>query len=61
MGGDDEYQGAGRVLRTEDVVAIEWSDGADDVDTEADVLALATRASHVRSRIDEHLLEDSRT
>lgn len=35
-------QGAGRLLRTADVIAIDWSDGAVDVDTESDVGDLAT-------------------
>ena len=36
-------QGAGRLLRTEDVVAIDWPGGAVDVDTEDDVVGLAVR------------------
>lgn len=38
-------QGAGRLLRTEDVVAIDWHGGSVDVDTDDDVLALAARAA----------------
>lgn len=38
-------QGAGRLLRTEDVVAIDWAGGAVDVDTEEDVVGLAARGS----------------
>ncbi len=36
-------QGAGRLLRTEDVFAVDWAAGAVDVDTEDDVGALAAR------------------
>jgi CTP:molybdopterin cytidylyltransferase MocA len=39
----DGDHGAGRLLRTGDVVAIDWPDGAVDVDTEADADALLTR------------------
>jgi len=41
----DGDQGAGRLLRTQDVVAVDWADGAVDVDTDEDVGRLATRAS----------------
>lgn len=37
-------QGAGRLLRTEDVVAVDWAGGAVDIDTEDDVRGLAERA-----------------
>ncbi|HYD47505.1 MAG TPA: NTP transferase domain-containing protein [Terriglobales bacterium] len=40
----DGDQGAGRLLRTQDVVAIDWAGGALDVDTDEDLLALAVRA-----------------
>ncbi len=36
-------QGAGRLLRTADVVAVDWAGGAVDVDTEEDVVGLAAR------------------
>jgi xanthine dehydrogenase accessory factor len=36
-------QGAGRLLRAEDVIAIDWPDGALDIDTADDVRALASR------------------
>ena len=36
-------QGAGRLLRTDDVIAIDWPDGAVDVDTPDDVRSLASR------------------
>ena len=39
----DGDQGAGRLLRAEDVVAVDWAGGAVDVDTEADVVGLAAR------------------
>jgi CTP:molybdopterin cytidylyltransferase MocA len=39
----DGEQGAARLLRSEDVVAIDWAGGAVDVDTEEDVLAVAGR------------------
>lgn len=38
LGGD---QGAGRLLRTDEVVAIDWPAGAVDVDTDEDVRRLA--------------------
>jgi xanthine dehydrogenase accessory factor len=38
-------QGAGRLLRTADVVAVDWAGGAVDVDTEADVVGLAARGA----------------
>ncbi len=41
----DGDQGAGRLLRTEDVVAVDWAGGAVDVDTEDDVVGLTARAS----------------
>ena len=37
-------QGAGRLLRTEDVVAVDWAGGAVDVDTEDDVAGLTASA-----------------
>ena len=37
-------QGAGRLLRTEDVVAVDWAGGVVDVDTEDDVAGLAASA-----------------
>jgi xanthine dehydrogenase accessory factor len=37
-------QGAGRLLRTGDVVAVDWASGAVDVDTDEDVVGLAARA-----------------
>ena len=39
----DGDQGAGRLLRAEGVVAVDWAGGAVDVDTEADVIGLAAR------------------
>ncbi len=39
----DGDQGAGRLLRTEDVVAVDWAGGAVDVDTEEDVVGLTAR------------------
>jgi xanthine/CO dehydrogenase XdhC/CoxF family maturation factor len=57
----DGDQGAGGLLRTEDVVAVDWADGAVDVDTEEDVVGLATRprtdigpASRARSKLCSH-------
>ena len=38
-------QGAGRLLRSEDVAAIDWAGGAVDVDTEQDVVELPARTS----------------
>jgi CTP:molybdopterin cytidylyltransferase MocA len=38
-------QGAGRLLRAGDVVAVEWASGAVDVDTEEDVIGLAALSS----------------
>jgi xanthine dehydrogenase accessory factor len=39
----DGDQGAGRLLRTEDVVAVDWAGGAVDVDTDQDLVELAAR------------------
>ena len=36
-------QGAGRLLRTEDVVAVDWAGGAVDVDTDQDLVELLAR------------------
>jgi CTP:molybdopterin cytidylyltransferase MocA len=38
-------QGAGHLLRAEGVVAVDWAGGAVDIDTEDDVVGLASRAS----------------
>ena len=44
----DGDQGAGRLLRTEDVVAVDWADAAVDIDTEDDVNGLAARTNATR-------------
>jgi CTP:molybdopterin cytidylyltransferase MocA len=41
----DGDQGAGRLLRADGVVAIDWADGAFDVDTVDDVRELAGKAA----------------
>ncbi len=42
-------KGAGALLRSSDVAAIEWPDGAFDVDTPGDIATLAERLAHVEA------------